>query len=868
MGLSKKSKILLVDDNPINLEVLFKTLEKLDAELLIAENGESALSIARKMAPDVILLDIMMPGIDGYEVCRQLKNDSRTADSAIIFLSALVDVKDKVKGFDLGGVDYITKPFRGKEVIARVKSQLKICHLQHQIKHELKVAQELLQQIKKRLEGPLLGSSESIEQLKKSITKKAKSSETLLLVGAPGSGEEVVARSIHEKSQRASHAFIYVNCSLTDSTEEKNIYENKFSLANGGTIYLDKINDLQQEDQKELCNILSKIEESKNEEKTPFLDVRVIAFSPIDLADKVVYMCFMAKLYHLITREKLHIPSLSERREDIPILAEFYAQQYSSQLGKNIESISPESLEKMISYSWLGNIQELKNFIECQVVLEKGSVLQIDDQALGGNSLGSYNLIKKLGVGGMGEVWLGKHKLLARPAAIKLVSLEQMDEVKEKNILLKRFHREAKATAQLKSPHTIELYDYGVSKKGTFYYVMEYLEGLDLNSIVIRFGALPPERAVMFLQQACRSLIEAHQKGLVHRDIKPENLFISKLGVEYDFLKILDFGIVRYDKDKEEEEAKLTSPNKVIGSPSTFSPETLLGQKADNRSDLYSLGCVTYWMLTGSNVFKAKNLMQYIVSHASKIPEPPSEKSPFKIPEKLDQIVLKCLAKDPKERFSCASELWNELNQIEFENSWTRDRAEKWWQEKLPELYKQNWSSSLDSSTEEKVSAEADLSLLIENYEEENRLSPDCREASPTSPYFVLDQSLFVTQDGNQETLSKTTQLCLKKGDAITRVTTIEYNKAKMEKDAFPIIYKDKLPKNVTIEKLTANGIELTKEIHFDIKDSDLLIKNLDILDNLPEEGSISIEYKMILESPEVFEEKPNRKIKVPSSQE
>lgn len=861
MDLSRENKILLVDDNPTNLEVLFKTLEKLDAILLIARNGESALSTAKEMVPDVILLDIMMPGIDGYEVCRQLKNDPVTADSAIIFLSALVDVNDKVKGFDLGGVDYITKPFRAKEVIARVKSQLKICRLQHQIKHELKVAQELLQQIKKRLEGPLLGNSESIKYLRESITKKAKSSETLLLMGAPGSGEEVVARSIHEKSQRASHAFIYVNCSLADSTEEKKIYDNKFSLANGGTIYLDKINDLQQEGQEELCNILSKIEDSKNEEKTPFLDVRVIAFSPIDLADKVVQMCFMTKLYHLITKEKLHIPSLAERREDIPILADFYAQQYSSQLGKNIESISPESLEKMTSYSWPGNIQELKNFIECQVVLEKGSVLQVNDQTLGGNSLGNYNLIKKLGVGGMGEVWLGKHKLLDRPAAIKLVSLQEMLEVKEKNVLLKRFHREAKATAQLKSPHTIELYDYGVSKKGTFYYVMEYLEGLDLNSIVARFGPLSPERAVMFLQQACRSLIEAHQKGLVHRDIKPENLFISKLGAEYDFLKILDFGIVRYNE--EEEDTKLTSPNKVIGSPSTFSPETLLGQKADNRSDLYSLGCVTHWMLTGSTVFKAKNLTEYIVSHASKIPEPPSQKSPFKIPEKLDQIVLKCLAKDPKERFSSASELWNELNQVEFENSWTRDRAEKWWQEKLPELYEQTLESSLNSSSEEKVSSEADLSLSTENYDEKNR----GQEANQTSTHFVLDQELYFTRNSNQETLSKA-PFSLKKGDTITQVMTIEYNKAKIEKDPFPIIYKDKLPKNVNIQKLTANGVHLTKGIHFDIKDNDLLIKNLDILGNLPQEGSVSIEYKMTLENPEVFKEKSTRKIRASSSQD
>ena len=172
-------------------------------------------------------------------------------------------------------------------------------------------------------------------------------------------------------------------------------------------------------------------------------------------------------------------------------------------------------------------------------------MLEIDEELLDeGLAVGSYRLVTPLGSGGMGEVWLGRHRLLARPAAVKLIRHDARPGLAEEQ-LVRRFQREAQVTAGLRSPHTVQLYDFGVNDSGSFYYVMELLEGLDLHQIVTRFGPQPAERVTMLLRQACRSLAEAHEHGLVHRDIKPANLFVTRLGSEYDYLKVLDFGIVK-----------------------------------------------------------------------------------------------------------------------------------------------------------------------------------------------------------------------------------------------------------------------------------------------------------------------------------
>jgi len=229
--------------------------------------------------------------------------------------------------------------------------------------------------------------------------------------------------------------------------------------------------------------------------------------------------------------------------------------------------------------------------------------------------LGSYRLIDILGHGGMGEVWRAQHRMLARPAAIKLIRPEALGDtnVEDRKTVLGRFEREAQATASLRSPHTIELYDFGVSDTGTFYYVMELLDGFDAAALVEKFGPLPAGRAVHILLQMCDSLGEAHAAGLVHRDIKPPNIYVCRYGRAVDFVKVLDFGLVK-PRDTSAESEQLTADHVVSGSPAFMAPEQVLGDKAlDARSDLYATGCVAYWLLTGKYVFEATKPIQIMV---------------------------------------------------------------------------------------------------------------------------------------------------------------------------------------------------------------------------------------------------------------
>ncbi len=217
--LKEPQRILLVDDNPTNLQVLFQTLDGRGYKLLIAKSGEDALKIARKAQPHLILLDIMMPGIDGYETCQKLKEDPETRESSVIFLSALDDTKDKVRGLEQGAVDFITKPFQGEEVLARVDTHLTIHRLKADLQarndalvHELQVAQDVLKDARERVDGPLLGDSPAVRRLREEIDAYAANCEMVLLTGPPGAGQEAVARAIHHDSSRGKRPFIYLNC--------------------------------------------------------------------------------------------------------------------------------------------------------------------------------------------------------------------------------------------------------------------------------------------------------------------------------------------------------------------------------------------------------------------------------------------------------------------------------------------------------------------------------------------------------------------------------------------------------------------------------------------------------------------------------
>jgi eukaryotic-like serine/threonine-protein kinase len=302
--------------------------------------------------------------------------------------------------------------------------------------------------------------------------------------------------------------------------------------------------------------------------------------------------------------------------------------------------------------------------------------------------LGAYQLQEVLGKGGMGEVWRAKHRMLAREAAVKLIPALTLETMTQGQIgtLTKRFEREARATAALRSPHTITLYDYGVSEENSFYYVMELLEGLDLWYLVEKHGCLEPRRAVCFLRQACKSLAEAHAAGLVHRDIKPTNLFASRMGLEFDFVKVLDFGLVKLDGDRSE--TQLTQQGVTTGTPAYLAPESGLDStKADPRSDIYSLGCVAYWLLTNELVFDEPSSVGTVLAHVNDEPDPPSRKTNMPIPADLEAVIMKCLEKKPEDRPQSAEELDRLLAACEGE-PWTAEDARRWWEANLPEYCK------------------------------------------------------------------------------------------------------------------------------------------------------------------------------------
>lgn len=247
-----------------------------------------------------------------------------------------------------------------------------------------------------------------------------------------------------------------------------------------------------------------------------------------------------------------------------------------------------------------------------------------------------------------------------------------------------RFQREVQATATLTSPHTVAVFDYGRSSDGTPYYVMELLNGLDTESLVVKYGPQPAERVVHVLRHVCESLEEAHHRSLIHRDIKPANIHLCAIGMQTDFAKVLDFGLVR-DLNVEH---RLTIQGTTPGTPAYVAPETLT-DKIDHRSDLYALGCVAYWMLTGHTVFEAATRIEMLAAHSQQQPVAPSKRVELPIPVELDDLILALLAKNPNDRPQSARELSERLAEIPLATPWTHDRSETWWRVHLPEILAQ-----------------------------------------------------------------------------------------------------------------------------------------------------------------------------------
>lgn len=295
--------------------------------------------------------------------------------------------------------------------------------------------------------------------------------------------------------------------------------------------------------------------------------------------------------------------------------------------------------------------------------------------------LGAYIIEKEIGRGGMGMVFVAQHALMCRPSAVKV--MQAIPGEGEASLL--RFEREVQLSAKLTHPNTITVYDFGRTESDTFYYAMEYLEGLNLDDLVVRFGPIPPERTAFILLQVCGSLAEAHANNIVHRDIKPSNIFLTCRGGLCDFAKVLDFGLAK--RIIAEGDRRITGTGIVMGTPQFIAPESVAGlELIDGRADLYSLGGVAFWLLTGSPLFEAKDPVDLMVQHVTAQPERVSDVSEFAVPHALDRIVMKCLEKDPDDRFQSATELATALQDIVFPEPWTLEKARTWWQLHLPEV--------------------------------------------------------------------------------------------------------------------------------------------------------------------------------------
>ncbi len=307
------------------------------------------------------------------------------------------------------------------------------------------------------------------------------------------------------------------------------------------------------------------------------------------------------------------------------------------------------------------------------------SINELRTDAYEARRIGQYRLKGLLGAGGMGEVHLAEHRMMKRPCAIKLIRPDKAGDP----LTLARFEREVRATAKLSHWNTIDIFDYGRTDDGTFYYVMEYLPGMNLNELVRKFGPMSPERVVYLMRQASDALTEAHKLNIIHRDLKPANIFAAVRGGLYDVVKLLDFGLAKplHSLDS----ANLTQEGSITGSPLFMSPEQATGdQEPDMRSDIYSLGAVMYFLLTGHAPFEYDKPLKVIVAHSMETPLPISEHVP-NVPDELQQIVMRCLEKNPDDRFQQSEQLMFALESLGLARDWSRARAAHWWTERCSE---------------------------------------------------------------------------------------------------------------------------------------------------------------------------------------
>ena len=416
--------ILVVDDTPTNVSVLLDMLGREGYRVLVARDGASALEQVQYARPDLILLDVMMPGIDGFETCRRLRRDPGTASIPVIFMTALGDLEDKVKGFAAGGCDYVVKPFDHEEVLARVRTHVQLVGLRRALEEsnrelearvdartaELRSALAEVEALRNRLQqenrylrqeigeqsdvSELVGSSPALSEVLRKIDLVAGTPSTVLIHGETGTGKELVARAIHERSPRRERPLVKLNCSaISAGLVESELFGHmkgaftgaaerrigRFELADGGTLFLDEVSELPLDTQTKLLRVLQEGEfEPVGSSKPVRVDVRVIAATNRDLQADVAAGRFRADLFYRLNVFPVVVPPLRERVEDIPLLARHFLARSARRLGKPLTRLSAQVLDKLRAHAWPGNIRDLQNTIERAAILSPGEELTID----------------------------------------------------------------------------------------------------------------------------------------------------------------------------------------------------------------------------------------------------------------------------------------------------------------------------------------------------------------------------------------------------------------------------------------------------------------------------------------------------------
>ncbi|MEE9355178.1 MAG: sigma-54 dependent transcriptional regulator [Methylococcaceae bacterium] len=407
--------ILVADDDPTNLDVLLACLNVEGYRVLVAEDGESAVEQSKHALPDLILLDVLMPSMDGYEACRALKLDETTHNIPVIFMTALDNLDSKIRAFELGAADYITKPFRHEEVQARVATQLSLTRISRELEvannelekrviartAELTVALDEVRALKSRLQTEnaylqeeirqhhgqheIIGSSNSLKNIIANAKRVAPSTTTVLICGETGTGKELLARTVHEYSLRGDRPLVKLNCAaISGGLVESELFghvkgaftgavdkrSGRFEIAHGGTLFLDEISELPLETQAKLLRVLQEQEfEPVGSSKTRKVDVRIIAATNRDLPAEIKNGRFRSDLYFRLNVFPLEIPPLRHRSGDVEELAVFFLERFARKHHKSINNISKRCMEKLRNYDWPGNIRDLQNVIERAVIL-------------------------------------------------------------------------------------------------------------------------------------------------------------------------------------------------------------------------------------------------------------------------------------------------------------------------------------------------------------------------------------------------------------------------------------------------------------------------------------------------------------------